>query len=246
MNLRYVTFTGADDKTSIVRMVDLSERYKFIEWGILIGSGAGGRFPGIGWVSRLLYEITAHHAPLKTSWHFCGECLRSLQESMSVHPPMAIIAKAVAPRIQLNFHGESQEQFEPFEVLFFDALRRIPAETIFQIDGCDGERLLRDYLQDASDAVPLFDLSYGAGQSPDSWPSPFLMVNDTDYALHGYAGGLGPDNIKDELPRIVNATNGAPFWIDMETRVRTHERFDLNKVEAVCDIVAGLTNGSVR
>ena len=62
--------------------------------------------------------------------------------------------------------------------------------------------------------------------------------------LHGYAGGLGPDNIESELQRIAAAAGDAPFWIDMETRVRSDndEQFDLNKVRRCLEITAPLVS----
>jgi hypothetical protein len=52
----------------------------------------------------------------------------------------------------------------------------------------------------------------------------------------GYAGGLGPDNLAEELRRIEEVAGDAEVWIDMETNVRTAERFDLDKVRRCYDL----------
>jgi hypothetical protein len=36
----------------------------------------------------------------------------------------------------------------------------------------------------------------------------------------GYAGGLGPANVADELPRIAAAAGARDFWIDMASSLR--------------------------
>lgn len=73
----------------------------------------------------------------------------------------------------------------------------------------------------------LFDRSGGRGAEPDFWPSyPGRYV--------GYAGGIGPDNVLGVIDKI--AADG-PYWIDMETKVRTDDWFDLGLCERVCQLV---------
>jgi len=68
----------------------------------------------------------------------------------------------------------------------------------------------------------LFDASGGHGVSPEYWPA---HLPDKSC---GYAGGLGPDNLARELPRIQEAAGQGPYWIDMEGKLRNEaDRFDL-------------------
>lgn len=76
----------------------------------------------------------------------------------------------------------------------------------------------------------LFDVSGGRGEMPESIPVP-----KSDH-LVGYAGGMGPETVEAYLEMI---TCENPFWIDMESKVRTDGWFDLDKVERVCQIVYG-------
>jgi len=87
----------------------------------------------------------------------------------------------------------------------------------------------------------LVDESKGTGAAPTSaWPSPPL---DCTYAF-GYAGGIGPHNVRAVLPEAAAAAQGRPFWIDMESSLRSIKNgvdvFDLDKcyavVEAVCEM----------
>jgi len=44
----------------------------------------------------------------------------------------------------------------------------------------------------------------------------------------GYAGGLGPDNLKKELAKIHRLAGSRAYWVDMETKLRTDDdAFDL-------------------
>ena len=56
---------------------------------------------------------------------------------------------------------------------------------------------------------------------------------------YGYAGGLGPDNLRTEIPKIAEASGRHDFWIDMEGKVRDDsDRLDLSKVRRVLEICA--------
>jgi hypothetical protein len=77
----------------------------------------------------------------------------------------------------------------------------------------------------------LFDRSGGRGEYPSRWPT-----HPGNGRLVGYAGGIGPDNVLDTLRAIV-ATG--PYWIDMESGVRTDDWLDLDKCEAVLRAVYG-------
>lgn len=68
----------------------------------------------------------------------------------------------------------------------------------------------------------LVDGSGGTGKSPDKWESPH-----TDKPV-GFAGGLGPDNLASELPKI-KAVAHRGWWIDMENKLRTEDWFDVAK-----------------
>jgi len=74
----------------------------------------------------------------------------------------------------------------------------------------------------------LFDLPGGAGILPAEWPAPRASLPC------GYAGGLDPENVEDQLQRIASVCD-RPFWIDMERRVRSNDDsiLDIAKVRQV-------------
>ena len=50
-------------------------------------------------------------------------------------------------------------------------------------------------------------------------------------------GGIGPENAA-ETVRAISKVREGDFWIDMESRIRTDECFDLSKCRAVCEQLA--------
>jgi len=83
----------------------------------------------------------------------------------------------------------------------------------------------------------LFDGSGGAGKLPEGgWPSP----HEIPFPM-GFAGGLGPDNVLDQLGKIHAACEDKRYetWIDMEGRMRSDDgtQLDLSKVRKVLELV---------
>lgn len=66
----------------------------------------------------------------------------------------------------------------------------------------------------------LVDASGGRGISPASWERP-----NTEKRV-GFAGGLGPDNLAQELNKITRVAIGN-WWIDMEGKLRVEDWFSL-------------------
>jgi hypothetical protein len=134
-------------------------------------------------------------------------------------------------RIQLNFHG----QFHRYHERFFDLAMEDGRTFILQCDGVNDSGARHLIEKGEGRIVPLFDSSGGAGALPPTWPTAWPGI------VCGYAGGLGPDSIDEQLPRIRAASNGERFWIDMERRVRSQDDsvFALAKVETVLKAVYG-------
>jgi hypothetical protein len=78
----------------------------------------------------------------------------------------------------------------------------------------------------------LFDASGGKGISPKSWPSVPATLRC------GFAGGLGPEILADELRRLERIVGDRAVWIDMQSRVRSEDGtvLDLAKVRACLKI----------
>lgn len=192
-----------------------------------------GRFPTHGWITRLFGLIRPNHLSL----HACGRWVRKLLIGENEIPTWLL---SYCNRVQLNFHAENAH-CQP--KLFRRKLAEIGSKQfIFQFDGAGGNKHLDAMLEQDSEpvvnAVPLFDISGGAGILPSEWPKPYYMSDDMSHSYHGYAGGLGPENLETQLPKIAKSAGDCRIWIDMETRVRSDgdRQFDLAKVVRCLEI----------
>lgn len=246
--VKFVTLTGADDMVAPGALIGLAQEYPFVEWGILashsattLSEGRTPRFASLRWLEKLQtgaanYNRFNPQRPLNLSLHLCGHWVRRLLLGKVEFPPCIL---ECFQRVQLNFHAERGDYDTD---AFRDALGVFgDREIIFQIDGGDGAALMESTLIDGGpNHVPLYDLSGGAGIVPAQWPRPEYVAqrhaddHGPDRAIfHGFAGGLGPDNLPFELGRIFNACAESQLevlviWIDMETKIRNaREEFDL-------------------
>ncbi len=235
MILDRVTLTGADDSIDPKELIPISREYPFVEWGILFSGSRRGvaRYPNSYWVSELCkLQWAARH--VKLSAHLCGKWVRDLVLEgnftwWEAHPD----AVQNFDRIQLNFHA----YHHPGCDAFLDALRahQQGKEYIFQMDEVNDQLWLSVFGKQAAPSVPLFDTSGGAGILPSGWPKPYEGI------YCGYAGGLGPDNIVEQLRAISTVAIGPrKVWVDMETKIRSEadDSFDLAKCRKVLEACA--------
>ncbi len=212
MSPAFVTFTGVDDWTSTEGMRLLARRYP-IEWGVLFSrrrQGVDPRYPGGEMLSRLMWS------GLRMSAHLCGSYSDDVMEGRSSTDIPADLS--YFERVQVNHAAP------------------VPARIVQFQNGWDtylrGIAQCRDYIFPANNSVDwLFDRSGGTGVTPDAWP-----LHPGGMRRVGYAGGIGPDNVL-EVISAINCTG--PYWLDMESGVRTDDRFDLDKCKAVCRAIWG-------
>lgn len=221
------TITGADDFVDPADLIRLSRDYPLAEWGILVGSHEGtSRFPSLDWIRKFVDLRMSAGCAVPISLHVCGRHLRDMLEGRSFLFDILGARLYAFTRLQLNFHGERPTSVRPAEKIL-DALCRLFPEPdtsiIFQLDGKNDElakETSRRFLVEG-----LFDVSHGAGVVPSSWPK-----SRSDMRC-GWAGGLGPGNLREELPKIHAQAVGA-YWVDMETAVRDdRDRLILESVE---------------
>lgn len=219
MHLKYCSITGADDAVNIGDLAALSAQYPFVEWAILLLPGQAGkpRFPKPEWIK----SFSAAHRNSFRAMHLCGQALLDFiagdAETLSL--------MAGFRRIQLNLNfGDMKGKYTP-EKLVARVKESPQWEFIIQY-GKDDAPLL-PLLTNVPNHAVLFDTSAGRGISPDKWPAPL-----PDHFC-GYAGGLSPENIQQNLKMMAEAAGDRTVWIDMESGVRTDDRFDLEKVRKV-------------
>jgi len=230
-----VTITGADDATDIQEMLEFSRRFDRIEWGILLSETKMGtpRYPSKEWLARLhphgkMMDPVFYAMPtgllmrMHLAMHVCGKWTKNILKNA----PDEFVYKTAwnFDRIQMNFsHGE---EFDPEFAKSLSIGTNNDKQYIFQV-GKAGDNPAMRLAQESLDVAVLFDRSGGKGKSPDEWPAPLEGL------YCGYAGGLNPDNITEELRKIAAVVNvDQHIWIDMESGVRTDDKLDMAKVEA--------------
>jgi len=221
--LTHITLTGVDDNTNLAEIAHLSERFPLVEWGFLYSpkrQGKGGRYPS---VATLHSAFRALPDTVRVALHVCGAGVPNL---LAKEAEVTRLVEAVAERggrVQLNF-SQSRDSID-LDALS-NLLDRYPSLKVITQHNDANEGVWKRLCGHANYVV-LFDSSGGRGVERSSWPTPL-------HGIHcGYAGGLGPDNLATELPRICAAATRQPHWIDMEGKLRTEDDiFDLQRAEA--------------
>lgn len=240
-----VTITGADDSIQPAQLLELSRAFPFAEWAILCSQSSMGhnRFPSHDWLLTLAgfqESLRQNDEALSLSCHLCGRWVRQvLMGNLSVVDQLGATVWDSFRRVQLNTHGILHD----FSPLAFDTIsEEFPEkEFIFQYDDVNVSLFewARGWALSSNFSISaLFDLSHGAGIAPATWPNPIKNI------YCGYAGGLGPHNLPDQLKRIEEKAGDTPVWIDMETHVRSNNdrQFDLNKVRQCLEIASQYVN----
>jgi phosphoribosylanthranilate isomerase len=222
MNINKVTISGADNNVIINDLVNLQEKYPFVEWGILFSVPRSGtdRYPDRHWVTQLDY-------PLNICAHFCGWYSRQVIEQGETG--IISLLPSCVKRLQLNYSFKHTSTWKNKEVLQFieenqDFPIIFPANKGNQSEVEILSKLLLPNIQF------LYDSSGGRGEEIKEIQIPFK-----DHYT-GYAGGLNPDNIKSFCELINDTEDNSNVWLDMETGVRTNDKLDLEKVEKVLSI----------
>lgn len=249
--LTKITFTGADNSVNPEELIEFSQQYPFVEWGILFGNSwymKQTRFPTPEWLENLWVLYQKSDKTAQFSAHLCGDLVVQAFLGQGNRRLYHILTMPLFNRVQFNTHGERHHYSEKMiELLsfsdFFKETIRSHSEQeyraskttdpktqyIFQLDGENAEALAFAKHKDVNVAA-LFDKSHGSGRLPSTWHESLQS------SIHcGYAGGLSPENILEELPKIKAAAAGNQYWIDMETHVRSDDftKFDMKKVESV-------------
>jgi hypothetical protein len=234
MALNRVTITGADDSTDPKELQALSKEFPFVEWAILVGSHARNRFPSNDWIGKLIECRFDANSEMNLSLHLCGKPLRDVAIGRSMLAGVLGSKLYAFRRVQLNWHGERQHSYVGENV--FDAFCKLDIggwdpELIFQLDGVN-DNLWKPSARRFA-CTGLFDRSHGAGVLPGEWPEALIDIGC------GWAGGLGPQNLAEEIPKI--AAKVSPlrdYWIDMETHVRSEDDsvLDMAKVRQCLEI----------
>jgi len=226
--LHTVAITGADDAVPIVELLKLSRAFPFVEWGVLRSTDRSGtpRYPSDTWLDELGRSALLQEREVRFAAHLCGSRCR---EVLSGNPMPVDNESGLFRRFQLN--GWSSYRLAGLRV----ARMNPDVGFIAQAINATEFQLALSFAEDhhLENLGVLLDPSGGRGVVNIANESVVdLLDRFTGDPRCGYAGGISPDNAREVMDRL----DGRFGWIDMESGVRTDDRFDLAKVERVLRI----------
>jgi phosphoribosylanthranilate isomerase len=230
------TLTGVDELISSQEMESISRDFNFVEWGVLYspnlsGSGEQNRYPSL---KKILSIFECANPCQNLSLHVCG---RGIYEMMN--PKATVLQKIIRIikdnnwRVQFNLNQKrftnDKDLFENFKEYLHENFSSTEFITQFNASTVS----LCDFFASFDSHVWLFDSSGGRGVPPDEWLPPLPGKRC------GYAGGLGLNNIKNEIFKIKSVTHGSPIWVDMESSLRDQDdNFDLFRCNDILEEIA--------
>jgi phosphoribosylanthranilate isomerase len=223
MRIDRLTITGPDDKTNIKDLIDLSEAYPFVEWGILFSKNRTGthRYPNDSWIK----EVVNHD--MKLSAHFCGWWAKQVLENTNYD--LIKDLHQGFERIQLNYNFGRSTGWDLGRLL--STLEDINSVNVILQNNKSNNSIIME-ADIPNNVHVLFDASGGRGTE-------IKEIRPTIKGLYtGYAGGLNPENIDNICQIIGEVDDDNLAWIDLESGVRTNNEFDLSKVEDILGTVS--------
>ncbi|WP_051327181.1 hypothetical protein [Desulfatibacillum aliphaticivorans] len=231
MKLLGVTFTGVDSTIDLSELKKIQDNFPWVEWGILLSDfymGTQLRFPGEGWLAGLRSFATQNE--LNLSGHYCGRWARDVIKGLKSPFTKEGFNPDIFKRIQLNTKIDKLPVLDI--VGLANTIKSMDQEFIFQCNGGLNDAVVLLLNRSGINVSGLFDRSGGHGLVPDNWPEPYKNIK------MGYAGGLNPINLSLELEKISEIVGEGTIWIDMETGIRTDDKFDLKKVSLCLETAA--------
>lgn len=229
-----ITMTGADPSCFLDDLAGLLEIEPRLELGLLYSETqqGSGRYPPAAWIQETVATLERKVGRLarRVALHICGRAVwKFLEEGPQI---LGVGNLARFARIQLN--GQiAIEDVAQLQIRLME-FREIPIPIITQFDA--NPMLTSAMMCDAEERPlhqVLFDASGGRGIERSEWPA------HLGECVCGYAGGLGPDNLKAELARISLAAGGNAYWIDMEGKLRDEQdRFSVERAYAALTQIA--------
>jgi len=226
MKFTGITFSGPDSDTPIGTLLELQQKFPYMEVGVLWSLSRAGqpRYADRAWIEE------ASERGLNFAIHLCGKVARDLVENCGTPT-----VPGTPRRVQINCNGMNGT---PAWYRGFESIQSLHDHGLeFIVQTCDGIGAYWIGMavgEGGHRCVPLFDKSGGKGESPTEWPEPL------PYTRCGYAGGIGVDNVAATVEEIKRKKSDQSFWIDMESKVRTGDVFDLSEVVHILGVVDSL------
>ena len=223
-----VYLTGVDDSTDLNKLLEITKQHPYVVWGVLISesSQGKGRYPTFNTISKIGQFIVDNNLYDNFGIHVCGKpavkgFLEGNQKYCELINPFKIV--------QINFRHSDYDLKLIEECISFDNRAK---DIIVQYNKAN-EDFISKFENIPDNLKMLIDYSGGKGDYMSPVKS-LEYVNEliSQGVRSGIAGGFGADNINDVLSNISSTSSNSPYpygiWIDMETKLRTDEIFDLD------------------
>ena len=221
MNKTRVTFTGIDALTDIDALCAIQKEHPWVEFGLLVAKSRQGkenRYPDLSIIEKL------EGRGLNLACHVCGSLAKDSVKENNLLALDRFLGWRLSTFNRVQFNIANNDNIPG--MVYFDAPYFV-GEIILQQHP---DRPLRTVYSKRPVSI-LYDASGGEGKERDFVPEKH------DFRT-GYAGGINPSNAAEKFARLEKSGLCGDFWIDMESGVRTDDRFDLEKVRAVIEALA--------
>lgn len=235
--LKFITCSGANEHTNIEELVSLSNQYPIVEWGIQVsGKKCSVGTPRLEWIHNLHDFLQSTNTSIKLALHInadwvdaftSGEIPQELTELLRLKN---VDGRSLFYRIQLNFKIGRDKA--PQETVLISRMKQYGTDHRFILSYNDDNKTFIHYLyrQGVRNFDTLYDASHGEGIGPSQWLEPAFY---DESILQGYAGGLSPENVVDELLKIKGVVPfDRAFYIDAEGKLKgDNKHLSLKKCE---------------
>ena len=222
MNIEYITCSDMREHNDIDEIISLGKKYPMAEFAIQAHpSKFSQHMSRYVWFDTLVHAARvnkmnlAMHVNAEYRTELCfGNIPYSLRRLWEIRRDDNT---PVISRVQVNING-GNDKFDFYPDKVANIIRAYPGiKFIFQYAPAQYERIRQLAKQNVPFAL-LYDVSGGEGKlSRDSWGGIILPAHQT-----GYAGGLSPDNVVENL-NYINTLLPANYdtWIDAEGKLKS-------------------------
>jgi hypothetical protein len=240
------SFTGVDDQTDLKELCRIyamaSQLGIATEYGLLVYPEKEGR--GRNASFKVQQEVAAR---LPAAAHLCGEqVFRELLSPIARRTRMKQLR--CFERVQVNINARNQDFTDDEIYTVYSTLLDFDLTVIIQYHENSAKRIEACFSKlsrsDTNTLHILNDNSRGMGICPAQW------ATSLPNTIQGFAGGLSPDNLAIELPKIQKAalkhSQSWDYWIDMESGIRENNVFCTDKVAAVIEVIHSFNTRSIQ
>ena len=242
MRLSFISCSGANEHTNIRELADTFGNLfdPEIVMGIQVsGMKASFNTPRYLWLESLYKYLEKTNTYLNISLHInqdWAERFLNGDVPEEVHHFLTTNYKRGIPfikAVQLNFKLSDKIEKDIDADVLVKTMQRYPRQDfILSCNKRNNRFITRIYNESSYKFLCLYDESFGEGIIPDQREAPLF-----EDRLQGYAGGLSPDNIIEELQKIEKLVDSdTEIFVDAEGKLKdANGKFSIAKAKEFAD-----------